>query len=132
MLRATFHGPPALPQLTVRTKYWFEVNDRFAIGEGGIILIRAIAERGSLARAAQSVGWSYRHAWGYLRRAERTLGLPLTTRHAGKGTHRGLDLTPAANALLRRAAQLSRAGSTWTTDRGLRTPEDLYGLRTTD
>ena len=94
-----------LPRLVVRSKYWFDVGGRFAIGEGGIGLLRAVAERGSLAQAAAHIGWSYRHAWGYLRRAENALGVTLTTRRAGKGKMRGLNLTPSAKALLRRAAQ---------------------------
>lgn len=89
--------------LELRVKYWFEVDGRFVIGEGGIELLRAIRTGGSLARAADVVGWSYRHAWGYLKRAETALAMPLTTRRAGKGAMRGLDLTDAAKALLTRA-----------------------------
>ena len=89
-----------LPPLILRTKYWFEVDGHFAIGEGGIGLLRAIAIRGSLARAAEDVGWSYRHAWGYLRRAEVTLGVTLTVRRPGKGAKRGVDLSSFARALL--------------------------------
>ena len=93
------------PPLNLRTKYWFEVDGHFAIGEGGIGLLRAIAIRGSLARAAEDVGWSYRHAWGYLRRAEVMLGATLTVRRPGKGAKRGVDLSSFARALLRRVAQ---------------------------
>lgn len=89
--------------LELRVKYWFEVDGRFVMGEGGIELLAAIRERGSLAGAADAVGWSYRHAWGYLRRAETALAMPLTTRRSGKGALRGLDLTDAAKALLARA-----------------------------
>ena len=94
---------PGLPAISCRTKFWFEVGGRFAIGEGGFDLLRAIQKRGSLAEAAKEVGWSYRHAWGYLRRAEKVLEAPLTTRRAGKGKMRGVDLTPAALALLKDA-----------------------------
>lgn len=89
-----------LPAIDCRTKFWLEVDGRFAIGEGGCDLLRAIARHGSLAQGAKAVGWSYRHAWGYLRRAERVLNSALTTRRSGKGHRRGLDLTPAAEALL--------------------------------
>lgn len=92
--------------LELRVKYWFEADGRFVIGEGGIELLRAIRVRGSLARAAECVGWSYRHAWGYLRRAETALATPLTVRRAGKGPMRGLDLTDAASDLLDRASRV--------------------------
>jgi molybdate transport system regulatory protein len=97
-----------LPRLELRTKYWFELHGRFVIGEGGIGLLRAIARHGSLVRAADHVGWSYRHAWGYLRQAERTLGVTLTARRAGKGTHRGVDLTDAAMELMKQAPRRRR------------------------
>lgn len=96
-----------LPAIDYRTKFWFEVNGRFAIGEGGFDLLRAIRHHGSLAEAAKDVGWSYRHAWGYLRRAEMALDAPLTTRRSGKGRMRGVDLTPAALALLMQAKRKS-------------------------
>jgi molybdate transport system regulatory protein len=92
----------SLPNLELLTKYWFAVDGRFAIGEGGIDLLRAIVAQGSLAKGADEVGWSYRHAWGYLKRAEAVLGVTLTERRPGKGAARGLDLTKAARLLLRR------------------------------
>lgn len=85
MTRSPERGTQSLPALTVRTKYWFEVDGQFAIGEGGISLLRAIAERGTLARAAQDIGWSYRHAWGYLRHAEAALGVSVNEPAAGQG-----------------------------------------------
>lgn len=94
-----------LPNVQCRTKSWLEVDGRFAIGEGGFELLDSIGARGSLVEAAKEVGWSYRHAWGYLRRAESVLGVPLTERRAGKGRRRGLDLTGAATALLRQATE---------------------------
>jgi molybdate transport system regulatory protein len=90
-----------LPPLTLKVKFWFERNGQFVVGEGGIRLLQEIAMTGSLARAAKSVGWSYRHAWGYLRRAEKALGVSLAVRRPGKGRVRGLDLTRQALALLR-------------------------------
>jgi molybdate transport system regulatory protein len=94
-----------LPAVQCRTKSWLEVEGRFAIGEGGFGLLDAIGARGSLVEAAKDVGWSYRHAWGYLRRAESVLGVPLTERRAGRGRRRGLDLTGEATTLLRRATK---------------------------
>ena len=88
--------------VTLRIKHWLEVDGRFAIGDGGVELLRAIATHGTLAKAAREVGWSYRHAWGYIRRAESALGIRLTEARSGKGTARGLELTAAARRLLRR------------------------------
>ena len=79
---------------------WLEVCGEFAIGQGGIELLAAVAKEGSLARAARHVGWSYRHAWGYVRRAERVLDVSLLETTNGKGTARGARLTPSAQSLL--------------------------------
>ena len=89
------------PAVTLRIKHWLEVDGRFAIGDGGVELLRAIAAHGTLAKAAREVGSSYRHAWGYVRQAESALGIPLTQSRPGKGTARGLELTAQARRLLR-------------------------------
>ena len=96
--RASSHSQAVV---TLRMKHWLEVDGRFAIGDGGVELLRAIATYGTLAKAANEVGWSYRHAWGYIRRAEFALGLRLTEARPGKGTARGLELTAQARRLLR-------------------------------
>ena len=88
--------------MAVRMKVWFELDGAFVIGQGGAEVLVAIESTGSLARAAAQVGWSYRHAWGYLRRAEGVLGRPLTTPRSGKGSSRGMRLTAEARQLLAR------------------------------
>ena len=93
----------------VRTKVWLELNGDFLIGEAGLHLLRAITVRRSLAAAAHEVGWSYRHAWGYVRRAERALGGPITCPVPGKGTARGMVLNTSGEQLLRRLVALSEA-----------------------
>jgi molybdate transport system regulatory protein len=93
-------GQHVCPDIVLRTKVWLEVDRQFAIGEGGVDLLSGILRCNSLAKAAREIGWSYRHAWGYLRRAERALGIPLTTSLAGKGAARGMTLTAAGRALV--------------------------------
>jgi molybdate transport system regulatory protein len=84
---------------TIRGKIWVEVDEQFALGEGGVGLLRAIQRHGSLSVAAREIGWSYRHAWGYLRRAESVLNARLTEPVAGKGAARGTRLTTDGEAL---------------------------------
>ncbi len=70
-------------------------------------LLRAIDETGSIARAAQTVGLSYRYAWGLLREAEDLFGYSLMQTGRGRGT----QLSPLAEKLIwadrRVAARLS-------------------------
>ncbi len=49
-------------------------------------LLRAIEESGSIARAAEIVGLSYRYAWGLLRSAEGLFGHSLMQTGRGRGT----------------------------------------------
>ena len=92
----------------MRSKTWLEVDGRFAIGEGGVALLAAIREYGSLAEAAKRVGWSYRHAWGYVRRAEMVLGHDLIETRSGKGKHRGTLLTQSGAVLARGLDQFTK------------------------
>ena len=89
-----------------KTKIWLEHAGRFMIGDGGLHLLEGIARSGSLAEAVREIGWSYRHAWGYLRRAESVLGAPLLLTRPGKGAARGTTLTPAGRLLLERLRAL--------------------------
>ena len=64
---------PCPIRLEVRTKVWLERDGAFVIGDGGLRLLLALLDEGSLPAAARRIGWSYRHAWQYLRQAERIL-----------------------------------------------------------
>jgi molybdate transport repressor ModE-like protein len=59
-------------------------------------LLLSVQETGSIAQAAQSVGLSYRYAWGLLHDAEKLFGSPLI--HSDRG--RGTGLTPLAEKLI--------------------------------
>lgn len=85
-------APPSTTS-QLRTKVWIEHDGRFVVGDGGLRLLEAVAERGSLLAAARTLGWSYRHAWAYLKRAETVLGTPLVALRPGKGRRRGTALT---------------------------------------
>jgi molybdate transport system regulatory protein len=84
----------------VKTKVWMERGGRFVIGDGGLKLLLGVLEHGSLLGAAREIGWSYRHAWGYLKQAETALGASLTTPRPGKGASRGMALTETGRVVL--------------------------------
>jgi len=73
---------------------WLERDGEFVIGEGGVHLLTEVEALGSLSAAVREIWWSYRHAWQYLRHAERVLGSPLVVPRPGKGARRGTVLTP--------------------------------------
>ena len=86
--------------MTLRRKHWIELDGRFVIGEGGAELLQAVDRLGSLAEGARQIGWSYRHAWGYVRRAEEVLGVSLVVTKPGKGAARGAVITDAARDIV--------------------------------
>ncbi len=90
----------------VKTKVWLELGGDFFAGDGGIHLLGGILRHGSLARTVREIGWSYRHAWGYLRRAERALETPIVRNRAGRGAARGMGLTETGHLLLERLRAL--------------------------
>jgi len=95
------HVPLCIDGLAIRTKFWFEIDGRFVVGEHGLDLLAAIDRTGSIAQAARSLGWSYRHAWGYVKQAEATLGRRLLVSRAGRGAAKGTQLSEQGIALLR-------------------------------
>ena len=73
----------------VKTKVWLELGGEFMMGDGGLHLLQGIVQHGSLAQAVREIGWSYRHAWGYLRRAETALKTPVVRSRPGRGSAGG-------------------------------------------
>lgn len=65
-------------------------------------LLTEVEQQGSLRRATERLGLSYRYAWGLVRQAEERIGAPLLNRKVGGATGGGAELTPTAQELLRR------------------------------
>lgn len=81
---------------TVRMHLWLESGEDVYFGMGRVMLLDRIEELGSLRKAADSLGMSYRAAWGKLRATEETLGLDLVEKTSKRGGYR---LTPAGYRL---------------------------------
>ena len=64
-------------------KLWLSLSGKGIFGDGKRRLLEAIDRTGSLQAAADSLGISYRKAWGDLREAERTLGIRFLECHRG-------------------------------------------------
>jgi molybdate transport repressor ModE-like protein len=90
---------PEQGALTPRVKVWLETEGRYAFGLGIGQILRAVEDSGSIKQAAADLGRSYRHVWGRIKQAERTLGRALVqTRVGGHGARRS-SLTPEARRL---------------------------------
>jgi molybdate transport system regulatory protein len=95
-------------QLEVKSKTWLEAGGKFIMGEHGIALLEAIDELGSIQQAAKQIGWSYRHAWGYLKTMERHADVPILLISHGGAAGGGTRLTPQARKLLREYKRLQK------------------------
>ena len=81
-------------------KLYLEENALYVMGPGRVALLRAIEELGSLNKAAQQQGMSYRWAWGRIRDAEKALGIALLQPSGQPGMGNTKVLTPQARELL--------------------------------
>ncbi len=70
--------------VTIHYKIWLESGHGEGImGDGKWRLLQSIDEKGSLSAAANSLGISYRKAWGDIKKAETLLGFVLIDKQRG-------------------------------------------------
>ncbi len=89
---------PLLEALEPKAKLWFELNGELIIGRGGALLLRGIAEKGSISQAVKTLPQdalgemetpSYRFAWGYLQKVEERIGAPIVEKRRGYSDGKG-------------------------------------------
>ncbi|EGB13919.1 putative transcriptional regulator, ModE family [Pseudodesulfovibrio mercurii] len=73
------------PEIILRLRVWLEQEDQTYIGIGSTLLLQQVEKLGSLRKAAEALGMSYRRAWGKLKSAEERIGKPLVEKTKGKG-----------------------------------------------
>lgn len=71
-------------------------------------LLAQVAQAGSLRRATEALGLSYRYAWGLIRSAEGRIGSPLLITKVGGASGGGAELTDTARDLLYRHQLLQK------------------------
>jgi len=83
-----------------RLKIWLEKDNQPVFGRGLLCLLTLIRQHGSIKRAAEDLGMSYRQAWGNIKKAENRLGLKLLIKHVGGESGGGAQLTDEARQLV--------------------------------
>ncbi|NDV20024.1 LysR family transcriptional regulator [Pseudodesulfovibrio sp. JC047] len=83
---------------TLRLRIWLEQKDKTYIGIGSTLLLKHVEELGSLRKAAEALGMSYRRAWGKLKNAEERIGQPLVEKTKGMGQR--FNLSPYGKELM--------------------------------
>lgn len=77
---------------TMRMHLWFETEQGVLFGLGRLQLLRQVERCGSLKAAAESLGMSYRGAWGKIKTTEELIGKKLIER--AENRRAGYHLTP--------------------------------------
>ncbi len=93
---------------SVRSKLWIQRGGRFVLGPGLAALLEGVRGLGSLRKAAQKRGISYRHAWDLVRKAETSLGGELLEKKAGGAGGGGSTLSSLGERLLRAYSRVNR------------------------
>jgi molybdate transport repressor ModE-like protein len=90
-------------------KIWLETEEGYVFGPGVYSLLKKISETGTLKGAAETLGMSYRFAWGLLKKAEERLGEPLVESHkGGRSGGGGFEITNIGRRFLREFSEMER------------------------
>jgi len=79
--------------MEIKAKFWIENRGEVVLGGGKASLLLAVDRLGSIQRAAEEFGMSYRHAWGAIKKIEQRAGFKILDTKLG-GKDRGAQLTP--------------------------------------
>ncbi len=94
--------------MEVKSKVWLEKKGKLVFGVGKTSILRAVAKTGSINKAAKEMNMSYRHAWSYIRSAEKRLGTSLLIKIKGGKEGGGAILTDYAKDLIEKFAKLEK------------------------
>ncbi|MBU0694629.1 MAG: LysR family transcriptional regulator [Candidatus Omnitrophica bacterium] len=88
--------------MQIKSKVWLSKNNKLVFGIGKAMILKSIQKAGSINKAARELNMSYRHAWSYIKSAEKRLGKPLVICTKGGVNGGSTTLTPYAKNLLKK------------------------------
>jgi molybdate transport system regulatory protein len=94
--------------MKVRAKFWVENRGEVVVGAGKAALLLAVDQLGSIQRASDQFGMSYRHAWGAIRRIEQRAGFKLVETTLGGKDRGGARLTKRGRIFIEKVDALFR------------------------
>jgi len=80
--------------MELKFKIWLEKDGEVVMGGGKVGLLKMIDELGSIQKAAEKKGMSYRHAWGMLQKIEKHSGKKFVETQVGGKEGGWAHLTP--------------------------------------
>jgi molybdate transport system regulatory protein len=88
-------------QYVVKGTLWIECDGERFFGPGRVELLTRIAETGSIRKAAEGMGMSYKKAWGMVTALNQQVQRPLVIIKAGGSTGGGSAISDEARELIR-------------------------------
>ncbi len=92
--------------MEIRVKFWIENKGEVVLGGGKTALLQSVDRFGSIQRAADQFGMSYRHAWGAIKKIERRAGFKIVDTKLGGKEGGGARLTQKGKAFVDRVDAL--------------------------
>ncbi len=92
--------------MEIKTKFWIENRGEVVLGSGKTALLLAIDRLGSIQRAADEFGMSYRHAWGAIQKIEQRAGFKIVETKLGGKEGGGAQLTPKGRQFVKKTDSL--------------------------
>jgi molybdate transport system regulatory protein len=91
--------------MEIKAKFWIENKGEVVLGGGKTALFLAVDRLGSIQRAAEEFGMSYRHAWGAIKKIEQRAGFKIVDTKLG-GRVGGAQLTARGKEFIEKADSL--------------------------
>jgi len=88
--------------MKAKSKVWLDSQGELVFGIGKSGILKVVEKTGSLNSAAKQLNMSYRHAWSYVRSAEKRLGKQLLIKIKGGKSGGGALLTDYAKNLVKK------------------------------
>jgi molybdate transport system regulatory protein len=88
--------------MEIKAKFWIENKGEVVLGGGKTALLLALDLSGSIQRAAEEFGMSYRHAWGVIRKIEQRAGFKIVETKLGGKDGGGAHLTKEGRAFIKK------------------------------
>jgi molybdate transport system regulatory protein len=100
-VKKNYGGKSLRKNKSITFKVWIEKKGKHLLGEGGAAILEAIDKFGSMRKAAEKLGMSYKYVWDYIAAIEREFKKPvIETYRGGKKGGGGAKLTQEGKRLL--------------------------------
>ncbi len=90
----------------IRVRCWIDIDGERFFGPGRAELLQLIGETGSIAKAAKSMGMSYKKAWDMVNEMNNRGNKPYVVSHKGGQNGGGAEVTEAGKKIISAYKQL--------------------------